>query len=414
MATREQVQIVEGFGSIERRSASEVAESAMQAEAMAAVQARFIVARQRPRDIAKFKANMLALCRNPKFADEALYEKPVGGDETVVDFSIRFAEAFTRLYGNLDVSTEATFDDPARRKIRVTATDLEGNATFRSDRMLEKTVERRYAGEDRTVISSRLNSRRQKVFIVVATEEEFFTKEAAAASKLIRTNVLRFVDEDFKDECRKEIDKALKQAAANDPQARTKRLVEAFARFGVSPEKVKAYLGHALDAMSPDELIELQRAWVAVREGESFNEICEAKVARRNQPSATGATSTIFSTTPSSDSKSDALAAKLGGRAEEQRAAGLRSTPKPGDAAPQTGPASTNATVVEATTQELATASQIDGKPHQQRDSRIETEKFQSETVSTSTNPIQPQGSELFPSSPRDEHKDPAKRSKRS
>lgn len=413
MASREQIQTVEGFGTYERRSASEVAESAMQAEAMAAVQARFIVARQRPRDIVKFKANMLALCRNPKFADEALYEKPVGGDETVVDFSIRFAEAFTRLYGNLDVSTEATFDDPARRKIRVTATDLEGNATFRSDRMLEKTVERRYAGEDRTIVSSRMNSRRQKVFIVIATEEEFFTKEAAAASKLIRTNVLRFVDEDFKDECRKEIDRALKLAAVNDPQARTKRLVEAFAKFGVTVEKLRAYLGHELNQMTPDELIELQRAWVAVREGESFNEIFQAKVARRTQPSAgSGAADTTPSTKASgvaADTRSDALAEKLGGaRAEEQRAEGLRVGPKPGDAAPQTGTAQTNATVAEGTPQEKPIPSEIDGKPARNADS-------QNGTVSTSTNPDQPLGSELFPSSPRDEtHKDPAKRTRRS
>jgi hypothetical protein len=398
--------LVESFGSVERRSTNEVSASAMQAEAMAAVQARFIVARQQPRDVAKFKASMLTLCRNPKFADEALYEKPVGGDETAVDFSIRFAEAFTRLYGNLDVSTEATFDDPARRKIRVTATDLEANSTFRSDRMLEKTVERKYPGE-RTVISKRLNSQRKPVFIVEATEDEFFTKEAAAASKLIRTNVLRFLDEDFKDDCRKEIDKALKLAAANDPQARSKRLVEAFGKFNVTKARLEVYLGHPLEAMTPDELVELQRAWVAVREGESFNEICDAKVAKRQASSSAtpgqgdSVQSSSSATSPEvgasvAASKSDALANKLGARAEQQRADGLRVAPTTGNAAPQPEAAHTTATSVEQSPTKEPTPSQIDGKPTRNADS-------QDGTSSTSANPNQPTTRELFPDSPAKE-----------
>lgn len=397
--------LVESFGSVERRAANEVSASAMQAEAMAAVQARFIVARQQPRDAAKFKAAMLTLCRNPKFADEALYEKPVGGDETAVDFSIRFAEAFTRLYGNLDVSTEATFDDPARRKIRVTATDLEANSTFRSDRMLEKTVERKYPG-DRNVIAKRTTSQRKPVFIVEATEDEFATKEAANASKLIRTNVLRFLDEDLKDEFRKEIDKTLKLAAVNDPQARSKRLVEAFGKFNVTRGRLEIYLGHPLEAMTPDELVELQRAWVAVREGESFAEICEAKVAKRQaSSSATPGQGDSVHSSPSATSpevgasvaasRSDALANKLG-VAEQQRAAGLRNAPKPTDAAPQPGPASTTANVVEGSPQEKPTPSQIDGKPTRNADS-------QDGTDSTSQNPNQPTARELFPDSPAKE-----------
>lgn len=401
--------VSEGFGITERKSASEIAASSMQAEAMAAVQARYIVARQCPRDLVKFRANLLAMCRNPKFADEALYEKPVGGDEMVTDFSIRFAEAVVRFYGNLDVSTEATFDDPQRRKIRITATDLENNATFRADRMLEKTVERKYAGEDRTVIAQRLNSRRQKVFIVVATEEEFFTKEAAAASKLIRTNVMRFVDEDIKDECHKVIETTLKTAASNDPAARITRLVAAYAKFGVDRDKLNEVLGHPVEQATPDEIVQLTKHWVGLREGESWNDIREAMLAKRQRNSGTapgaapsgsasGSVPDDARASGASNAKSDALAEKL----TAQNA--VASDDKPTNAAAETGQG------------KQVTASEVRNRiePSENATAGLKTQSDPHEsTTSAPTNPNQPTGGDLFPSSPRDEHKEP-RRSKRS
>jgi hypothetical protein len=315
--------VVEGFGTIESRAANEIAASSLQAEAMAAIQARYIVARQSPRDLVRFRQGILALCRNPKFADEALYEKPVGNDETVTDFSIRFAEAVVRFYGNLDVAVEATFDDATRRKIRVTATDLENNATFRSDRMLEKTVERKFPGE-RKVLAERLNSRRQKVYIVAATPEELITKESAEASKLIRTNVMRFVDEDLKDEAHKVIETTLKTAASNDPAARITRLVVAFAKFGVLADKLAEALGHPIEQATTGEIVELQKHWVGLREGEVWTDIRDAMVAKRKATSAaatasTGAGPVTSATQPTTagasrevaGTRSDALAEKL-------------------------------------------------------------------------------------------------------
>jgi hypothetical protein len=390
---------IEGFGVHERRSASEIAASAMQAEAMAAIQARYIVARQNPRDLVRFRQSIMSLCRNPKFADEALYEKPVGRDETVTDFSIRFAEAVVRFYGNLDVSTEATFDDDRRRKIRVTATDLENNATFRADRMLEKTVERKYPNE-RKVLAERLNSKREKVYIVEATEEEFLTKEAAAASKLIRTNIMRFVDEDLKDECHRVIETTLKTTATNDPAARITRLVQAFAKFGIEREKLNEALGHPIENSTPDEIVQLTKHWVGLREGESWTDIRDAVIAKRTSTatattgSGTGATPHAATSTVApgagasgAASKSDALAEKLtgGGNNTPNVSSATDTTPKSTPSGDAKGPSASpepSGAVTHEQKQENATAGRETQKPPAQ--SSAQTQNL-------------PTGGELFP-----------------
>ena len=104
----------------------ETAASAMAAQAEALVKARMTVALARPRDIDGVRLKMLKECDRVGFADEAIYLKPMGGDNKALEgLSIRFAEAAIQLMGNIDVLCPVVYDDDEKRIIQVTVLDLE-------------------------------------------------------------------------------------------------------------------------------------------------------------------------------------------------------------------------------------------------------------------------------------------------
>src|SRR4051812_3002460 len=104
----------------------ETASTAVAAREKAAVEARFLVAINRPRNPDAARVRLLARAKAPQFAAVAEYAKPVGGKK-VRGASIRMMEEIARQWGNVDVQSPVVFDDDERRIIRVTATDLESN-----------------------------------------------------------------------------------------------------------------------------------------------------------------------------------------------------------------------------------------------------------------------------------------------
>ena len=86
--------------------------------AKATIQARYIVAMQRPRDIDDFRVRMLKHAKRPGFAALAEYAKPVGGGK-VRGMSIRFVEAALREYGNVIPEVVSVYDDDDEADHRV-------------------------------------------------------------------------------------------------------------------------------------------------------------------------------------------------------------------------------------------------------------------------------------------------------
>lgn len=256
----------EGFGTRAIETSAETQTSAMQAHAQAAIQARFVMAMQRPRSWDNVRVRILAECRRPGFAEVARYRKPIG--EGIEGPSIRFAEACARYAGNLGVETVTTFDDTTKRMIHVTAVDYETNSSFSADISVVKRIERKNS-KGRTVIGERLNSYGQTVFIVEATDDEILNAQNALVSKATRTLVLRLIPGDIIEEGQAACIETLRNQAAKDPAGERKKLCDAFATLGVMPDDLVRYVGHALDALQPAELVELRQAYATIRDGET-------------------------------------------------------------------------------------------------------------------------------------------------
>lgn len=272
----------QGFGSRELELRAETATAAVAAQAKAAVEARYILAMQRPRDMDEVRRRILNDCKRPRFAESAMYRLPRGG-KTIVGLSVRFAEAALRSMGNVMPDVSVIYEDASKRILQVMVTDLEANLTYSNQIVIDKTVERKDR-KGREVLAERTNSYGDTVFVVVATEDELLQKQGALVSKAIRTAALRLLPGYIADEAETEISKTLNSECAKDPDKEKKDLVDAFDAIGVGPRDLAAYLGHPLERIQPAEMAELRQVYRTVKDGEAtWDAVMEGKATTGSQ-----------------------------------------------------------------------------------------------------------------------------------
>lgn len=247
----------------------ETASHAMAQQAKALVEARYLVAINRPRNMDKVRQDLLAACRRKSFAcnKSVFYVKPIGNG--ITGLGIRFVEEAFRHMTNILTETMTVYEDEDERIVRVTITDLESNTLYSKDVTITKTVERSKIQDGQEALAHRKNSYGKDVFTVRATDDDLLNKEGALVSKAIRTNGLRLIPSDLREECESEILRIRVAEADEDPTGTRKRMVDAFAEFGVKAEMLVAYLGHPLDQMTTDELVQMRGLHGAIADGET-------------------------------------------------------------------------------------------------------------------------------------------------
>jgi hypothetical protein len=266
------------FGSTSVVPQHETAATAAAAQAKALVESKYVVALNRPRDLDMVRSKILKECARPSFAPIARFKKPVGGGKNAEGWSIRAAEAFARCMTNLDTRTPTVYEDNDQRKIEVAVTDLESNVSYSQELILKKTVERSQLKEGQEFIATRTNSYGKPVYIVPATEDEMLIKQNAHISKVTRNLILRHVPGDILDEALDQVRRTVRDADAADPDAAKKRLIDAFGSLSIGPDRLKTYLGHDLDVLTPAEIEHLRGVFNALRDGETtWAEVCEAR-----------------------------------------------------------------------------------------------------------------------------------------
>lgn len=270
-------QASEGFGSQAVVRANETSSTAVAAQARAQIEARYIVAMKNPRDWDQVRFKLLKECSRPGFAEVARYSKPVGGSK-IEGPSIRFAEAALRCMTNISPSSVVIWDDEDKRIIRVSVTDIESNLTYEQDVVIAKTVERNRLQDGQQALSSRTNSRNQIVYTVRATEDDLLNKQAAQVSKALRTQALRLLPGDILEECMDTVLETQEKRDKADPDAAKKKILDAFAKIGVTPKQLGEYLGHDTAQIVEAELKDLRAVFAAIQQGEAtWHEVMATK-----------------------------------------------------------------------------------------------------------------------------------------
>ncbi len=266
----QQIATRQEFGGVSTTlSMPETSSTAVAAQAKAMVEARYVMALQRPRNWDQVRQDLMRECKRPSFANNksAYYRKPIG--QGVEGLGIRFVEVALRCMKNVLVETSMIFEDETKEVHRVSVTDLESNLTYPLDVRVSKTVERSKPMDDGTYISVRTNSYNKPVYTVPANDDDLLNKRAAYISKAIRTLGLRIIPGDMQDEAEEIIKSVRMNEAARDPDTERKKIADAFAEIGVKASDLTEYLGHSLDTCSPTELVDLRGIYGAIRDGEA-------------------------------------------------------------------------------------------------------------------------------------------------
>lgn len=281
MTAPERNQIVkrsfEGISTLMQNAATQ----AMTAKATADINARWMIAMHRPRDIELVRQNLLTECDRPGFASKAIYEVPRGGGK-VSGMTIRFAEAAMAAMGNMGCEAMTLYDDDDQRVVRVTVTNYESSVTWSRDITIPKTKEVKQLKNGERAISERINSSGNVVYKVEATDDDVAVKEAALISKAARTNILRATPGWLVAQCRARCEATQKKKATEDPDAYRRKAVDAFASLGIKVVWLVEYLGKPLDQALPDELTELERLFRAIKDKETT--AAAAMAARKGEP----------------------------------------------------------------------------------------------------------------------------------
>jgi hypothetical protein len=217
--------------------------------------------RVRPRDFDDIKAELLQQLKAfPEMAAEAVYEKPVGKDESgrqkyVRGLSIRAAESLAEAYRYNRIRSDVVEVDGDKVKIEATFTDFQGGRIWQDSGLLSKTY------KDRNGRLAKFNDDRFYNVIV-----------KAEVSKRVREVILRSVNAGlkawFESECEKIADGLLDDATIN-------KIVKQFETMAVTLEMLEALIGRqkAMGWVQADRT-RLLGVWNAIRDGETtVNEV---------------------------------------------------------------------------------------------------------------------------------------------
>lgn len=257
--------------------------------ARAKIQLAYFMATQKPRNQRAAWEQVMESCRRPKFAAAAIYRKPVG-NSSIEGPSVRLAEEIIRRWGNIMVLTQVVFEDEAKRRVAVQIIDLETNNQYLKEIVTAKTVERKNS-KDRDVVSERLNSFGDRVFIVRATEDELHNKEAAAISKAIRNEGLRLIPSDVVEDALTIARETRTNTNAADPNRAIKELVYWFNVRRVPVSELERFVGGPIDRATPEQVEELTGICQAIGDGEtSWAAVMEARAGQDANANAKDAT----------------------------------------------------------------------------------------------------------------------------
>lgn len=241
-----------------------------QERAIAQIQGEMLLARKMPRNANAAMREFEDACKIPEFASVAFFSVPRGNNQRVEGESIRFAEEAARCWGNIYTYHKELSRSDGKSEVVVGAWDLQTG--FHVERQL--TVVH--------VIDLQSGSRRCR------SEKEIDDLINNKAAKQRRGVILAVLPKWFT-EAGKKIAKLTVAGGTEKPLSqRIRDMATAFGQFGVTVDHLEAYLEHALDLTTIDELAELVGVYNALKEGakpaEYFGEAM--KTEKSNQTAA--------------------------------------------------------------------------------------------------------------------------------
>lgn len=220
-----------------------------QHRAVAEVQAAMMIARMNPRDPIAAMDRILNECTRPSLAESAVYQYSRGGSD-ISGPSIRLAETIARQWGNVQYGIRELEQRGGESIVQAYAWDVETNTRR------EMTFS----------VPHVRDTKRGRVRLEDA--RDIYETVANMGARRVRACILGIIPGDVTEAAVAQSEQTLKAKADTSPDA-MKKMVEAFATFGVSKEQIEARIQRRLDAIQPAQVVSLKKIYASLRDGMS-------------------------------------------------------------------------------------------------------------------------------------------------
>lgn len=237
-----------------------------QERAIAEAQGKMVLAKRFPRSNANARAEFMEACADPEFAAAAFYSVKNRGTGP----SIRFAEEVARCYQNFDYGHRELSRGEGKSEVEVYAWDMERNNFSRR----QITVEH--------VLDTQDGPRKLK------NQSDIDNRIANIASKQVRGRILALMPKALVQAGIARCKLTISGGGEATVGQRVVKMVEAFAKFGVTPKMIETRLGHSVDTTTIDELADLMGVFNAIKEGAKASEFFD-QTEKQESASATAA-----------------------------------------------------------------------------------------------------------------------------
>src|SRR5574343_475182 len=216
---------------------------------MAEVQASIVVAKKFPRNELECADRILIACQRPTLAETAIYAYSRGGSE-ISGPSIRLAEAIAQNWQNIQYGIRELDQRNGESTVEAYAWDLQTN-TRQSKvfqvRHIRHTRKGRYDLEDP-----------RDIYELVANQ----------GARRLRACILGIIPGDVVEAAVKQCEETLRSSADTSPES-IRKMVDAFATFGVSKEQVERRIQRRLESITPAQVIVLRKIYNSLKDGRS-------------------------------------------------------------------------------------------------------------------------------------------------
>ena len=217
--------------------------------AVAEVQAAMIIARSNPRDPIAAMDRILNDCTRPGLAEASVYQFSRGGTD-ITGPSIRLAEAIAQRWGNIKTSVRELEQHKDHSTVQTVAWDLETG--YQCDKVFQvQHIRHTKRG------ASRLEDPR-----------DIYENVANQAARRLRACILAVIPGDVVEAAVAQCEVTMKAKADTSPEA-MKKLVDAYAGYGVTKEQIEKRIQRRIDAIQPAQVVTLRKIYASLRDGMS-------------------------------------------------------------------------------------------------------------------------------------------------
>jgi hypothetical protein len=240
--------------------------------AVAEVQARMIIARTNPRDPVRAVERIMNACTRPTLAESAIYQYARGGTD-IRGPSIRLAEAIAQQWGNIASGIKEISRHGGYSECVAYAWDLETGFYDERQYQVRHWRDTRQGGYQ------------------LQDERDIYELIANFGQRRKRAVLLTVIPGDVTEAALEQCERTMQAAADVTPDG-VKKLIEAFAEFGVTVPQIETRIQRRLDAIRPAQIVILRKIFTSLKDGMSqpadwFDAIAGESQASSEDPAAT-------------------------------------------------------------------------------------------------------------------------------